>query len=68
MMRREAWLALITLVTFAVGGCGGTSAIMPAASIAVAGRRQGRGGLPAYHRFRGILCGSGGGRPDSRQV
>ena len=37
MMKREAWLALITLVTFAVGGCGGTSAIIPAASIAVAG-------------------------------
>ena len=37
MMRREAWLALITLVTFAVGGCGGTSAIMPAAAIAVKG-------------------------------
>ena len=36
MMRREAWLALITLVSFAVGGCG-TSAIIPAAGIAVAG-------------------------------
>jgi predicted Zn-dependent protease len=37
MMRREAWLALFTLVTFAVGGCGGTSAIMPAAAVAVKG-------------------------------
>src|SRR5450759_1031115 len=33
MMRREAWLALITLVSFAVGGCG-TSAIIPAAAVA----------------------------------
>ena len=37
MMRQEAWLALITLVTFAVGGCGGTSAIMPAAAVAYKG-------------------------------
>ena len=68
MMRREAWLALLTLVPFAVGGCGGTSAIMPAAAVAYKGAYQGRGGLPAHHRFRGILRGSGGGRPDSRQV
>jgi predicted Zn-dependent protease len=37
MMRREAWLALITLVSFLVGGCGGTSAIMPAAAVAYKG-------------------------------
>jgi predicted Zn-dependent protease len=37
MMRREAWLALLTLVTFAVGGCGGASAIIPAAAVAVKG-------------------------------
>jgi len=37
MMRRDAWLALLTLVTFAVGGCGGTSAIMPAAAVAYKG-------------------------------
>ena len=37
MMRREAWLALITLVSFAVGGCGGASAIMPAAAVAYKG-------------------------------
>ena len=36
-MRREAWLALLTLVTFVVGGCGGTSAIIPAAAVAVKG-------------------------------
>ena len=37
MMRREAWLALITLVSFAVGGCAGTSALIPAASVAYKG-------------------------------
>ena len=36
-MRREACLSLITLVIFAVGGCGGTSAIMPAAAVAYKG-------------------------------
>jgi hypothetical protein len=36
-MRREAWLALLILVTFVVGGCGGTSAIMPAAAVAYKG-------------------------------
>lgn len=36
-MRRAPWLALLILAPFAVQGCGGTSAIIPAASIAVAG-------------------------------
>ena len=36
-MRREAWLALLILVPFAAGGCGGVSAIIPAAAIAVKG-------------------------------
>ena len=36
-MRREAWLALLILVAFAVGGCGGTSAIIPAAAVAFTG-------------------------------
>ena len=68
MMRREAWLALITLVSFAVGGCGGTSAIMPAAAVAYKGASKATEACPAHHRFRGILRGPGGGRPDSRQV
>ena len=33
----EAWLALLILVAFVVGGCGGTSAIMPAAAVASKG-------------------------------
>jgi predicted Zn-dependent protease len=36
-MRRTSWLALLILVTFVVGGCGGTSAIVPAAAVAVKG-------------------------------
>jgi predicted Zn-dependent protease len=36
-MRRPTWLALLILVTFVVGGCGGTSAIIPAAAVAVKG-------------------------------
>jgi predicted Zn-dependent protease len=36
-MRREAWLALLILAPFAVGGCGGMSALMPAADIAYKG-------------------------------
>ena len=68
MMRREAWLALLILVAFAVGGCAGTSAMMPAAVRCLQRCVQGHGGRPAHHRFRGILCGPGGGRPDSQQV
>jgi beta-barrel assembly-enhancing protease len=36
-MRREAWLALLILIIFTVGGCGGTSAIIPAAAVGVKG-------------------------------
>jgi len=36
-MRHSAWLALLILVTFVVGGCGGTSAIIPAAAVAYKG-------------------------------
>jgi predicted Zn-dependent protease len=36
-MRREAWLALLILAPFAVGGCGGMSTLMPAADIAYKG-------------------------------
>jgi predicted Zn-dependent protease len=36
-MRRAAWLALLILVPLAAGGCGGVSAIMPAAAIAYQG-------------------------------
>ena len=43
-MRREAWLALLILVAFAVGGCAGTSAIIPAAIRGLQGRVQGHGG------------------------
>ncbi len=36
-MRRAAWLVLMILAPLALGGCGGTSAIIPAASIAAKG-------------------------------
>jgi predicted Zn-dependent protease len=36
-MRRSAWLALSILAPFALWGCGGTSAIIPAAAVAVKG-------------------------------
>jgi predicted Zn-dependent protease len=36
-MRREAWLALLILAPFAVGGCGGASAVLPAAAVAITG-------------------------------
>jgi beta-barrel assembly-enhancing protease len=36
-MRRDAWLALLILAPFAAGGCGGASAILPAAAIAYKG-------------------------------
>ena len=36
-MRRDAWLALLILAPFAAGGCGGASALLPAAAIAYKG-------------------------------
>lgn len=42
-MRRAPWLALLILAPFAVQGCGGTSAIIPAASIAAKGASKASG-------------------------
>ncbi len=36
-MRRDAWLALLILVPLAAGGCGGASALLPAAAVAYKG-------------------------------